>query len=467
MRKYFLTIAAVFSLLFVNSLLFADIVKLENGKVSAVVVSAKSAKVTRVIPLPDTSLKAGLIKVIIENISGSADVDSLQIGFFGSLMAAVEEIEKESYFPVAPLEIDDSIKKNSSEIKDIESKLTALMVKQDVFSNISFVLGNDINAETLKKQLDTVSSELSAVLQEKEELLRKLQEAKKNKETLAAARKQFVLDNKRYKLFVTIRIDEAGKEPSGLNIVYNDNNAGFFMEYDLGALPESKEIEIITKACVWQSTFEEWNDINLSVVASLDKTIWRGIINEQTDLPSSKEVKKYALNSTVFPADFFYSVDLSNDKAVKFVAEFQNTTDMPYINGKTDVFYSGAYKGVCIMPEVLPQSFARLPIDNANGILVSHRLISEEFQEEGILNIERQTVKSFEIFFNDVSRDYAYDRLEISLQAGGSNIEMQDFSVSPFKLNKLSGEVVWHLDLSEENKIIKYKTINRMHNCKK
>lgn len=467
MRKYFLTITAVFSLLFVNSLLFADTIKLENGKVSAVVVSAKSAKVTRVIPLPDTSLKAGLIKVIIENISGSADVDSLQIGFFGSLMAAVEEIEKESYFPVDPLEIDDSIKKNSSEIKDIESKLTALMVKQDVFSNISFVLGNDINAETLKKQLDTVSSELSAVLQEKEELLRKLQEAKKNKETLAAARRQFVLDNKRYKLFVTIRIDEAGKEPSGLNIVYNDNNAGFFMEYDLGALPESKEIEIITKACVWQSTFEEWNDINLSVVASLDKTIWRGIINEQTDLPSSKEVKKYALNSTVFPADFFYSVDLSNDKAVKFVAEFQNTTDMPYINGKTDVFYSGAYKGVCIMPEVLPQSFARLPIDNANGILVSHRLISEEFQEEGILNIERQTVKSFEIFFNDVSREYAYDRLEISLQAGGSNIEMQDFSVSPFKLNKLSGEVVWHLDLSEENKIIKYKTINRMHNCKK
>lgn len=439
-----------------------------SGKVTSVTVYAKEAKVVKEIGLAPSLLSKGLNNIVIEDVSSSLDLRSLQVAAAGTLAAAVEEVRVEEYQKSTPVKVDNQISQNDIEIAKIEKDLAKINTKINVFSNISFSLNDNISDVMLKKQLDAVSKALSDILEQKETLLNNLAKANKIKEDLLHERELFISNNKRLKLSIDIMVEEFGEENASLLLIYNEKNAGFDMSYDVRVLPESEEIEIISYVSIWQNTYESWKDIELLIAFSLEKSVWLGSLSDEVTLENTGKAVKYTVNSMVYPASFLYSVDFSKDPSVYFVADFLNTGDMPYIKGDAGIFYGGTYKGVITMPEIATQMASRIKIEKAEKVLVSKKNLEDSILVEGILSVENKLVQGAEIFFKSLGVDEKYKTLEIADAIVANNyvtgdISLRDVSVAPFSFNKLTGQIQWKVDLAKKPSLIKYQAASTIY----
>lgn len=439
-----------------------------SGKVTSVTIYAKEAKVVKEINLAPSLIAEGLNNIVIEDVSSSLDLISLQVAASGSLAAAVEEVKVEEYQKSAPVKIDEQINQTGAEIVKIERDLAKINTEINIFSNISFSLNDDITASVLKTQLDTVAKALSDILARKDNLLLLLAQKNEIKENLLQERELFVSQNKRFKLFVDVMVEKVGDENAALLIIYNEKNAGFDMSYDVRILPESEEIEIISYVDIWQKSYESWKDIELSIASSLEKSVWFGSLSDNVSLVNTGDSVKYTVNSMVYPASFLYSVDLSQDASVYFVADFINTGDMPYLKGKASMFYGGTYKGIIAVPEIATQTKSRIKIEKAEKVLVSKKTFKDDILVEGILSVENKLVKAGEIFFKSLAAAGKYKTLEITDSIDSDNyltgdISLRDVTIAPVSFNTLEGDIVWRVNLSTEPSLIKYKAVSEIY----
>lgn len=439
-----------------------------SGKVTSVTIYAKEAKVVKEINLAPSLIAEGLNNIVIEDVSSSLDLSSLQVAASGSLAAAVEEVKVEEYQKSAPVKIDEQINQTGAEIVKIERDLAKINTEINIFSNISFSLNDDITASVLKTQLDTVAKALSDILARKDNLLLLLAQKNEIKENLLQERELFVSQNKRFKLFVDVMVEKVGDENAALLIIYNEKNAGFDMSYDVRILPESEEIEIISYVDIWQKSYESWKDIELSIASSLEKSVWFGSLSDNVSLVNTGDSVKYTVNSMVYPASFLYSVDLSQDASVYFVADFINTGDMPYLKGKASMFYGGTYKGIIAVPEIATQTKSRIKIEKAEKVLVSKKTFKDDILVEGILSVENKLVKAGEIFFKSLAAAGKYKTLEITDSIDSDNyltgdISLRDVTIAPVSFNTLEGDIVWRVNLSTEPSLIKYKAVSEIY----
>lgn len=436
----------------------------DSGKIESVTVYGNEAKVVRTITIDNELLVEGFNNIIVKGVSGSADISSLQISSINGVSAAVEEVTHFSYQKIKAVEIDAKIKEIDSEISKINNSLQTLETKLGVFNNFNFPLSDNVSPDVLQKQLTSVSNVLSSILDNKNGLILELKQAQEDKENLVKQKESFLSANKRFELNVKLMVEQKTKKPLELVLVYNEKNAGWDIEYDVRILPEAEEIEIISKANIWQSTCENWEDIELLIASSIKDSFWLGSVSDKGNVLNSGVSQEYTINSAAYPAKLFYRIDFASDKRVFLVAKFLNTGDMPYIEGHADIFYGGTYKGYISFPETNVQDSSLVNIEKTPGILISKRLVKEDFIEEGILKVENKLIKEYEIFFKSIVSDLQYNELEISDLVSdkvgtGQNVSIVDVSPLPQSVNKLEGQIIWKADLSKEAKVIKYKTI--------
>jgi len=261
--------------------------KIVESKISQVTVYSQGAQIYRT---ASYAVSKGVTEIIIEGVSPTIDVKSLQVKATGA--AIILDTKYMVYYPkpeTIPLSglplktrqqitaLEDSIKKVNYTIQSYQDELDVLTATKNILQNNGAIRGQGKVNDSIQL-LQTAIDYYSKKMMEINERYRVLGRSKANAETERNEMNQRLQDlrnfennsdtrNKamepRHRVIITIKSDASitGK----LDISYLVSSAGWTPMYDLRSEIAVGNVNLNYKAQVYQNTGVDWNEVPLTI----------------------------------------------------------------------------------------------------------------------------------------------------------------------------------------------------------
>lgn len=259
-----------------------------KSDVSKVTVFMQGAQVYRTAPV---TVSSGVTQVIFSGLSPQIKPSSIQAGGKGSFIIldvkhnikypeppqqAPSELPKEIVKEISVLE--DSLTEIEFKSTDIRERRSALQLEKDMIlkNKLARSEGKSDSLEVLKQAMDFFHKKLSEIntmlgkINREEMKIGKIQTALNSRLTELRTYKVNTEPEKKYEpehqVIVTVSAEAAAS--GTIDISYMVTNAGWVPSYDLRSTTPSDPIQLTYKADIFQSTGEDWTDVNLKLSTS-------------------------------------------------------------------------------------------------------------------------------------------------------------------------------------------------------
>lgn len=246
-----------------------------ESRVEAVTVFESSALVRR-----SASVPAGGGTVVIEGLPRGLDPATVRARTSGVAITGLETLARET--KVTPSERVEALRLATEEAharlarlndehelaKRREGHVESLLVLEEEARRAD-VRAGQVNVDGWRSEL----AELAEAVRETRRLRRERGWARDEAEAaLAAARQQFGA-SEGWSTVHDVRVElPEGAPATQLELEYVVSGAGWKPEYDLRAAKDARSVELGVRASVWQSTGEDWGDVELSLSTARPNT---------------------------------------------------------------------------------------------------------------------------------------------------------------------------------------------------
>lgn len=268
-HQYYFSALLICSLLSITNLFSQNKTKNVNSKIEKVIVFSEGAQVTR---KGKTSFEAGKTELIFQGISPKIDKQSLQVKGAGNF-TILSVIHQNNFL---------NLQKNREEIAKIEADKRNLTLKKTTETNVLTILQNEENilaknqviggtnaglkTTDLKEAVDFHRQRLIDLVKQKTEVNQKIISIDSS---LVKLEKQLKALNNSEETATSDVVVTVSANSSVSNAAFEINyyvyNAGWYSNYDLRVEDVTKPIDLLFKANIFQSSGEDWKDVNMSI----------------------------------------------------------------------------------------------------------------------------------------------------------------------------------------------------------
>lgn len=247
-----------------------------DSKVTSATIFKNQALVTRT---SNVSLKKGTTVLTLNNLTTDIVDNTIIVKAIDNPEVKILDVKVEMKFSTqSNLK---SIKEIQTKIEEIDSLLNIVKdeirvvaekeqfiesLKSQTTQNINQnILSDKINIDKWDQMIGFIDSSLPKILSDLRVLNDKKSKLEEKKQLLTLNRNSFSIENrKRYKN-IEVFIEAAKDCKLNLETSYVLKDAGWYPQYDGRVLSKDKQLQLTYYGVVYQSTGEDWSDINLSL----------------------------------------------------------------------------------------------------------------------------------------------------------------------------------------------------------
>lgn len=207
--------------------------------------------------------------VVIKGLSPYLDEKSIQVKGQGDFI--IQAVNKRIDF-LSEQKVNDEVKSLEDQIKAIETKEEASLVRLDVLAQQEKLLNanqsiggsqSGLNMTQLKQAMEFYESELTKIKSEVNQLTTNLKESNLEKNKLINQIRIIQESGNKSTSEVRIRIKADAPGPASFELNYLVANAGWYPKYDVRVKDVTSPMKLNYKAEVNQNTGVDWNDVKL------------------------------------------------------------------------------------------------------------------------------------------------------------------------------------------------------------
>ncbi|MBB6326539.1 hypothetical protein FHS59_002167 [Algoriphagus iocasae] len=207
--------------------------------------------------------------VVIKGLSPYLDEKSIQVKGQGDFI--IQAVNKRIDF-LSEQKVNDEVKSLEDQIKAIEKKEEASLVRLDVLAQQEKLLNanqsiggsqSGLNMTQLKQAMEFYESELTKIKSEVNQLTTNLKESNFEKNKLINQIRIIQESGNKSTSEVRIRIKADAPGPASFELNYLVANAGWYPKYDVRVKDVTSPMKLNYKAEVNQNTGVDWNDVKL------------------------------------------------------------------------------------------------------------------------------------------------------------------------------------------------------------
>ncbi len=260
MKKYII----ILSVIFAGTLLKAE----TKSKIRDVIVYQRGAKITRT---ASVSLVAGKNEIVLSDITNSIDANSVQVKISGGAILlsvnARSVTREDKAIPVRLKALEDSLKAIDQEIVWLNSEKTVYLGEEKVIM-ANQKLGTDEEKFTVDELIQLSKFYRERLLDIKQRVFKiDLNIARLQTEKVKINEKLNRLRYSEKKVVgeILMNISSNVSKNVTVEVSYITYQAGWSPIYDVRAEGADKPVKLIYKANVYQSTGNEWKNVNLTI----------------------------------------------------------------------------------------------------------------------------------------------------------------------------------------------------------
>lgn len=197
-------------------------------------------------------LQEGSNELVIFGISSTADADSLRLFFPSTVLGKDVQILplNETGDRLPSDEVED-------EIVELQNRLDTLKTVEGLWiTNGNFESRGECSSAVIEEYLDALPGHLESLRANRKEIEKLLTEAKE---------KQDKLKKKEFFRAIKLTIESSVSGVTDFEVEYSETNARWISTFEIHTLSDSKDISVLTRARITQSTGEDWENVILSL----------------------------------------------------------------------------------------------------------------------------------------------------------------------------------------------------------
>jgi len=442
MRRITITVALIFVAIALNAQAAETAV---SSRITSVTVYPDRALVTREAVV---NLAPGVQKLVVKDLPGGIEDESvrgwgkgvakvkllgLNISRVDLSEAAEEEIRKLQERLDAISGDIEAVKQENSIIEVEKNYLSALVSSFNLAFNRG-VLSGESTAARLSGVEGIVSRRLSALAERSMELAARLRQLEKDRAAVQEKMDQLAHPGQTQKKTLTIDIECMSGGSFTLGFSYIMSNAGWSPVYDIRADSDTGNIEIASKANVWQQVGEDWNQVELTLSTATPQVggemptptplvldfaqvypverrkmmalgaaapppppaeapapmipAQAAVISGETAVEfkvqklrtvvSNGKPNLVPISSDSFDGKLSY-VSIPSESAFAYLqAKVKNTSGRAFLPGDAAIFLAGRYVGKARLPRWAPGEEVEMPLGIDEGIGIKRELVSKK-----------------------------------------------------------------------------------------
>lgn len=511
--------------LFISAALCASpfITKAENEKVirnsdvKEVSIYLNMAKVTRA---GSIQLNAGRQLVIFPSLSPYVDSQSLQVSGKGdfSILSTRYELNYLAGITEIP-----ELKKLEDSLEQLQYQLEILLNRKSVLNEEqSLLLANKtiggtntgLNSRELELVADIFKRRLIRV---KDDLLDVNQKEKKHRERIQKVQNQvntFRQKKDQPSGSVIIEADARSSANASFEISYLVSNVSWSPFYELRATETDKEISLVFKAAVRQTTGEDWKKTKIKLTsynpssgnykpelfpwylrfqeyrykavlqrsesaavpmmegAKKSEDQVAGNMNELIEISQSNIFNNYDISipydvngdgkevmmliqQSKLPLTFKHYAVPKLDKDVFVLASVTGWQELNLIPGKAGIYYDGAYTGETYLNPDESSDTLQIPLGRDRSVVLKRELM-KDFSSNQFIGSSRTRTFTYEFTIKSLKSKsivlWMEDQIPVSQE---KDIEVKSIELSGGDWEKETGKIIWKLEVKQGEQIKK------------
>lgn len=272
MTKSFLKTKNTFYLIIINAILISnhafcitDTIQAKS-KITDVTTFFKGAQVTRKV---DIKLAKGKHLLLIDKLPHEINSQSVQVeGISGCKILSVKhELKNETKKDINELEIEKKIKDQEFKVREIKNKLNVFGIEEKLLISNSDFSKKDAGTTVseIKQAADFYRLRLNEIRTAQLNLSKDIRTANETIQELYAQINEIAAKNKKIYSQIIIVLECERDISSSLNVSYYVPTAGWEPLYDFRVEDISKPLSIVYNANIYQSSGEDWNNVNIKL----------------------------------------------------------------------------------------------------------------------------------------------------------------------------------------------------------
>jgi uncharacterized protein (TIGR02231 family) len=260
--KFIKTALLVISLFSVG---FAQNIKKVDAKIDKVTVFLQQAQLEKSV---NTSLSAGVTKLLVDDIANSIDANSILVEGKGDFTLLAVKYSA-NHLNNKVLVLQDSVAKVQADIENLEMLFAVAQNEEKmIMANANVKSEKDgLLPEDLKEMIDFFRVKLTEVGARRLQIQRQMQPLKDKKIRLEKQLAE-VRNNSLPLGQIELTVSASKATPANIKLSYVAYNAGWSPNYDLRVKDVKSPVAIAYKASVYQNTGIDWKDVKLSLSTS-------------------------------------------------------------------------------------------------------------------------------------------------------------------------------------------------------
>ena len=260
--KFIKTALLVISLFSVG---FAQNVKKVDAKIDKVTVFLQQAQLEKSV---NTSLSAGVTKLLVDDIANSIDANSILVEGKGDFTLLAVKYGA-NHLNNKVLVLQDSVAKVQADIENLEMLFAVAQNEEKmIMANANVKSEKDgLLPEDLKEMIDFFRVKLTEVGARRLQIQRQMQPLKDKKIRLEKQLAE-VRNNSLPLGQIELTVSASKATPANIKLSYVAYNAGWSPNYDLRVKDIKSPVAIAYKAGVYQNTGIDWSNVKLSLSTS-------------------------------------------------------------------------------------------------------------------------------------------------------------------------------------------------------
>ncbi|MCP9761638.1 DUF4139 domain-containing protein [Lacihabitans soyangensis] len=260
--KFIKTALLVISLFSVG---FAQNIKKVDAKIDKVTVFLQQAQLEKSV---NTSLSAGITKLLVDDIANSIDANSILVEGKGDFTLLAVKYSA-NHLNNKVLVLQDSVVKVQADIENLEMLFAVAQNEEKmIMANANVKSEKDgLLPEDLKEMIDFFRVKLTEVGARRLQIQRQMQPLKDKKIRLEKQLAE-VRNNSLPLGQIELTVSASKATPANIKLSYVAYNAGWSPNYDLRVKDIKSPVAIAYKASVYQNTGIDWSNVKLSLSTS-------------------------------------------------------------------------------------------------------------------------------------------------------------------------------------------------------
>lgn len=214
-------------------------------------------------------LSKGVSELVLGNLSPYINASSIQVSSTNNVAVLSATFRNNYMVPVKlPQQIrqwQDSVALLETDIRRLESKKNLLEKESEIFLNNRSIGGsqNGVNAAELQKVADLFRSRMNQIREEHFDVVQRMGKLQEQVNRLRNQIAERSGNNSKLTGEIVLQVASEQATATDIECTYLVQNAGWSPLYDLRAESTGQPVRVISKASVYQTSGEEWNQIPL------------------------------------------------------------------------------------------------------------------------------------------------------------------------------------------------------------